>query len=36
MHSISPASDHSATVHTLDRRLFEAGPMLGVPTQLLT
>jgi len=30
------ASDHGATVHTLDRRLGEAGPALGVPTLLLT
>jgi predicted nucleic acid-binding protein len=29
------ASDHGATVHTLDQRLAEAGPVLGVPTQLL-
>ena len=29
------ASEHGATVHTLDRRLAEAGPALGVPTQLL-
>jgi len=26
------ASEHGATVHTLDRRLAEAGPALGVPT----
>ncbi len=30
------ASEHGATVHTLDRRLADAGPVLGVPTQLLT
>ncbi|TPK92388.1 type II toxin-antitoxin system VapC family toxin [Mesorhizobium sp. B2-4-12] len=30
------ASEHGATVHTLDQRLSEAGPALGVPTQLLT
>ncbi|MER8829494.1 type II toxin-antitoxin system VapC family toxin [Mesorhizobium sp. M0938] len=30
------ASEHGATVHTLDQRLGEAGPALGVPTQLLT
>ncbi|MER8464802.1 type II toxin-antitoxin system VapC family toxin [Mesorhizobium sp. M1396] len=30
------ASEHGATVHTLDPRLGEAGPALGVPTQLLT
>jgi predicted nucleic acid-binding protein len=29
------ASDHGATVHTLDQRLAEAGPVLGVPTSLL-
>ena len=29
------ASDHGATVHTLDQRLAEAGPALGVPTALL-
>ncbi|CAN7614533.1 type II toxin-antitoxin system VapC family toxin [Bosea sp. LjRoot9] len=29
------ASEHGATVHTLDQRLTEAGPALGVPTQLL-
>jgi predicted nucleic acid-binding protein len=29
------ASDHGATVHTLDQRLAEAGPALGVPAQLL-
>lgn len=27
------ASDHGATVVTLDRRLAEAGPMVGVPTR---
>ena len=32
---LAVASDHGATVHTLDRRLAEAGPVLGVPTQLL-
>ncbi|PSJ65355.1 type II toxin-antitoxin system VapC family toxin [Kumtagia ephedrae] len=30
------ASEHGATVHTLDRQLGEAGPALGVPTRLLT
>lgn len=30
------AADGDATVHTLDRRLAEAGPVLGVSTQLLT
>jgi predicted nucleic acid-binding protein len=29
------ASEHGATVHTLDQRLAEAGPTLGVPAQLL-
>jgi predicted nucleic acid-binding protein len=29
------ASEHGATVQTLDRRLAEAGPALGVPTRLL-
>jgi predicted nucleic acid-binding protein len=29
------ASEHGATVHTLDQRLAEAGPVLGVPAQLL-
>ena len=29
------ASDHGATVHTLDRRLAEASPVLGVLTLLL-
>lgn len=29
------ASDHGARVHMLDLRLAEAGPALGVPTQLL-
>ena len=29
------ASEHGATVHTLDRRLAEAGPALGVPVQLM-
>lgn len=33
---LATASEHGATVHTLDRRLSEAGPVLGVPTQLLT
>lgn len=32
---LATASAHGATVHTLDRRLAEAGPLLGVPTQLL-
>lgn len=29
------ASEHGATVQTLDRLLVEAGPALGVPTRLL-
>jgi len=29
------ASDHGAQVYTLDQRLAQAGPALGVPTQLL-
>lgn len=29
------ASEHGATLHTLDQRLAKAGPALGVPTQLL-
>jgi uncharacterized protein len=33
---LAVASEHGAMVHTLDQRLAEAGPMLGVPTQLLT
>ncbi|WP_192246669.1 type II toxin-antitoxin system VapC family toxin [Mesorhizobium silamurunense] len=32
---LATASEHGATVHTLDQRLAEAGPALGVPTQLL-
>ncbi|MBW0006066.1 MAG: type II toxin-antitoxin system VapC family toxin [Hyphomicrobiales bacterium] len=31
---LATASEHGATVHTLDQGLAEAGPMLGVPTQL--
>jgi predicted nucleic acid-binding protein len=31
---LATASEHGATVYTLDRRLAEAGPMLGVPTKL--
>lgn len=30
------ASEHGATVHTLDVRLAEAGPVLGIPAELLT
>ncbi|MCJ8159119.1 type II toxin-antitoxin system VapC family toxin [Sphingomonas sp. LaA6.9] len=33
---LATASEHGATVHTLDQKLAEAGPTLGVPTQLLT
>ena len=32
---LAVASEHGATVHTLDQRLSEAGPVVGVPTQLL-
>lgn len=32
---LATASQHGATVHTLDRRLAEVGPILGVPTKLL-
>ncbi|MCA8931368.1 MAG: type II toxin-antitoxin system VapC family toxin [Rhodospirillaceae bacterium] len=32
---LAVASDHGATVHTLDRRLAEAGPALGVPVGLV-
>ena len=32
---LATASEHGATVHTLDQRLAEAGRVLGVPTQLL-
>jgi predicted nucleic acid-binding protein len=32
---LATASEHGATVHTLDRQLAAAGPVLGVPTQLL-
>jgi predicted nucleic acid-binding protein len=31
---LAVASDHGATVHTLDRRLAEAGPSLGIATHL--
>ena len=33
---LATASDHGATIHTLDQRLATAGPVLGVPTKLLT
>ena len=32
---LATASEHGATVHTLDQRLAGAGPALGVPTQLM-
>lgn len=32
---LAVASAHGATVYTLDQRLAEAGPKLGVPTQML-
>jgi predicted nucleic acid-binding protein len=32
---LATASEHGATICTLDQRLAEAGPVLGVPTQLL-
>ena len=32
---LAVASDHGATVYTLDQRLADAGPVLGVPTQML-
>ncbi|SKB35741.1 type II toxin-antitoxin system VapC family toxin [Sphingopyxis flava] len=32
---LAVASEHGATVHTLDQRLVHAGPVLGVPAQLL-
>ncbi|MDR3511602.1 MAG: type II toxin-antitoxin system VapC family toxin [Caulobacteraceae bacterium] len=32
---LAAASERGATVHTLDQRLAEAGPVLGVPAQLL-
>jgi predicted nucleic acid-binding protein len=31
---LATASEHGATVQTLDQRLAEAGPVLGVPTKL--
>ena len=30
------ASERGATVHTLDRRLADAGPVLGIPTQFMS
>lgn len=32
---LATASDHGAAVHTLDRQLADAGPVLGIPAQLL-
>jgi predicted nucleic acid-binding protein len=32
---LATASEYGATVHTLDQRLADAGPVLGVPTKLL-
>jgi predicted nucleic acid-binding protein len=32
---LAVASEHGATVHTLDQRLADAGPVLGIPTRLL-
>jgi predicted nucleic acid-binding protein len=32
---LATASEHGATVHTLDKVLAKAGPALGIPTQLL-
>src|SRR5579859_2535287 len=32
---LATASEHGAMVYTLDQRLAEAGPVLGVPTRLL-
>ena len=32
---LATASEQGATVNTLDQRLAQAGPVLGVPTQLL-
>ncbi|MGJ0505568.1 MAG: type II toxin-antitoxin system VapC family toxin [Methylocystis sp.] len=32
---LAVASEHGATLYTLDQRLAEAGPALGVPAQLL-
>jgi predicted nucleic acid-binding protein len=33
---LAVAADHSATVHTLDRRLAEAGPMLGIRSLMVS
>ncbi len=32
---LATAAEHGATLHTLDERLAKAGPLVGVPTQLL-
>jgi predicted nucleic acid-binding protein len=32
---LATASEHGATVYTLDQRLGEVGPAVGVPTQIL-
>lgn len=32
---LATALDHGATMHTLDQRLADAGPVLGVPVRLL-
>jgi predicted nucleic acid-binding protein len=32
---LAVASEHGATVHTLGQRLADAGPVLGVPAQLM-
>ena len=32
---LAVASDHGATMQTLDRRLADSGPALGIPTRLL-
>ncbi|SIT54928.1 Ribonuclease VapC [Mesorhizobium prunaredense] len=32
---LATASEHGTTIHTLDQKLAEAGPLLGVATQLL-
>lgn len=32
---LAAALEHGAEMHTLDRRVAEAGPVLGVPTRLL-
>ncbi|MGO4129534.1 type II toxin-antitoxin system VapC family toxin [Inquilinus sp. YAF38] len=33
---LAVASEHGAKVHTLDQRLADAGPLLGIPTRLLS